>query len=743
LGAGSGNIINISLPDGFYEIDMFYAGEIYQTDFWAGARPKIWTPERNPHNSDDRKQEWFDAYNWTPQGVPDDCDDVFIPGYKTDHYPKLNYKTPDTSPPANPLFRATNDEIPVCRKIHFFQGGEMAYPHLLDYKWAYVQMNLGLKQTTQAKGNANNLVADADDVIKTNLYQKTSLDRRLKYIATFSDTSLSHREYWHILSSPLQMAVSGDLSFGGYPLTFMMKYFYDSSIAPYNVGKWSEKYTSYAEPLSEQATDGFAYYLYGFGMDIDNYGCYEDGHYTFRDREFMNIDSLTHRTKGAGRSFGLYHTNGILELPFFEDDWELASHRIQTYDSLNSRQSAFYMFDKVASPTLAQLLHPDSVYKRNRMANFAEYRFVNEAYVGNAWQSASFVEHKITDIKKDVDFLAGNPFMSVLDMELFLTDARNTGKIQNHYRIWDPSEKSFITYKLTAPGVFSSTKESEDPFVNARIDPGFVAPLQGFFLTTANTNDLLGEHTIATFDATIISTTRPITHESNLRSAQAEETIIRIKAENKWGVSRIFVGYRGDVSDEFNAGADVRKLFSDPEYGTPEIYAIAGSVPTDIRYIHNKKEEIIVPIGIKIDYPSEIRISITGMDNYSKAERIEFIDAFEGKIYDLTGRSNFTYSYFHIENGVSNGRFSLRVTNSMTALPSLESSDLKVYGNTKGFYVISPASDPVQKVSVFDFQGRLMYESESGAQYYPLNVGNGPFVVKVISKNNTKTEKVF
>ena len=81
----------------------------------------------------------------------------------------------------------------------------------------------------------------------------------------------------------------------------------------------------------------------------------------------------------------------------------------------------------------------------------------------------------------------------------------------------------------------------------------------------------------------------------------------------------------------------------------------------------------------------------------------------------------------------------------MTALPDVSSSDdLKVYGDSKGIYVVSPSSDPVKQVIVYDFSGRKVYENASGARYYPLsgNFGRSPLIVRVVTKTSVKTVKI-
>jgi len=250
---------------------------------------------------------------------------------------------------------------------------------------------------------------------------------------------------------------------------------------------------------------------------------------------------------------------------------------------------------------------------------------------------------------------------------------------------------------------------------------------------------------VAAFNVANISKVRPTGTASNLRSSHQtkENNLLRIKAENNSAASYMVIGYKDNTSAGFDPGKDVRKLFSPHAY-VPEIYSLAGEIPTDINFI-NAGGEIIVPLGIKTGQTGEIRLTFSGMDNYRKAAKIELIDALENRKIELTGKPSYTYTFNHTETGAGNGRFSLRFGDSMTALPDIDNPDnLKVYGNSKGIYVITSPADPVQQVIIYDLQGKKLFESSSGASYYPFpkNYGQSPVIVKVITKNQVKTVKI-
>jgi hypothetical protein len=77
----------------------------------------------------------------------------------------------------------------------------------------------------------------------------------------------------------------------------------------------------------------------------------------------------------------------------------------------------------------------------------------------------------------------------------------------------------------------------------------------------------------------------------------------------------------------------------------------------------------------------------------------------------------------------------------MTSISDIVSDNLKAYGDSNEIYVISPSSNPVQKIEIYDIQGRKLFESASKASYYPLqgNIVNSQVIVKVITKNEIKT----
>jgi len=678
-----------TLQNGYHTIVMSIPvlGKTYTTHFYVGELSVIWTPGANSTGTEDDKRNWNIAANWTPTVVPTPCDTVYIPGNLA-YYPMLD--------DANPA---------ECRVIYFMYGAELGRPDLLTYQRAFIQYNFGLSQSNQTIDTNQNLV------LKNN-----STGDRLVYSASVSATPMT-RERWYMLSAPLKSVVTGDLDFGGFPLTFLRKFGpVNKDNIQYLVGEWTTPYNSMSESVSPTGTEGFAFYMYEYlsgGTAARNQSCYESGVF---GTSYNEDDYMLNRD---GQNYGIKYADGILELPFFADSTNLYAHRTQVY---NQPVSTFYYISDGIN------YHPDfnmltgETESVTREANDENYRFAPESYNGSSWVFQNPLIHPVTTLKAGDEFLVGNPYMSSIDMAEF---CKENPSVEPSFRIWNGSD--FDTYSVdTSTGVVTPTDLGTSPYIS---------PLQGFFLRYTGSGEV-------SFDVKKISTVRQ-TLAFNLRSSQdsGEKNLLRIKAENGSSVSYAVIGYKDGASNGYVPGEDVQKLFSPFDY-VPSIYSLAGETPVDINFI-NDNGNIIIPLGIKTGQMGDISLTFTGMDNYFKASKIELIDALENKTVDLTGESSYTYSFNNTDTGILNGRFSLRISNSTNSLPDVNPSDnLNVYGNSKGIYVVS--SEPVQKLEIYDLTGRKLYESNSDARYYPLqnNPVNPPLIVKATTKNNVKTVKI-
>ncbi|MDR0799154.1 MAG: IgGFc-binding protein, partial [Dysgonamonadaceae bacterium] len=656
--------------------------------FYVGGPSIVWTPEANTSGSNADKQNWDLKQNWTPNIVPTDCNDVYIPGNCT-HYPQLT-------------------KAAACQDIYFIQGGELGRPDLLTYNHAYVHLNFDLKQSAQQK--ETNVTTLRNLVLNS---QQTA--DRLKFSSSTS-TPLA-RERWYALSAPLRNTVSGDFSFGGFPLTFMKKFGpVQKDGANYPVGTWTTPYTSLTEPLN--VTEGFGFYMYGYGnASGDNTGCEESGF-------FSDLNDLSYLPSSlSGQSYGIQQVNGILEFPFYSDTLNREAHRIQDYDPATQQSTFYYISDGSIGAFNTFTGNNDfSTREDNRGA----YRFITEDYQTNRWVFANPVYHTSNGLNAGDVVLVGNPYMSSIDMVSFCAD--NAASISPEFRIWNGT--TFESYSVnTSTGNVTPTVPT-----NSR----YVAPMQGFFLTYQS-GDIR-------FDVTKISKVRPINTPANLRSAeQPEENLLRIKAENDAAISYTVICHRAEADNAFVEGEDVQKLFS--SYGkVPEIYSLAGETPLDINFF-DQSEETIVPLGIKTQKLGKITLTFTGMDHYTQADKIFFIDQELNEEIDLSQQASVSYSFNNQLQGIQNGRFFLRFLKRPTSVANIYTGNfIEVYGNASGITVGSRSSDPIRKITVYDLQGNLLYEetpNHTSLFHIQKDWNVRQVIVRVVTEKQTKSIKVL
>jgi len=685
---------NLALGNCIITMEVLRFGEstprTYTTTFEVVTELSVvWTPENNTGGSDADKRDWHNNLNWTPTVIPSLCTDVYIPG-DCSHYPLL---TQDAE----------------CNDIYFIQGGELGRPDLLKaYNQARVHLNLGLTATSQDSDTDLDLVLDSYD----------SADRLL--FSAGRSTPLN-RERWYMLSSPLRNVVSGDLGFGGFPLTYMQKFGPVTKDATnYLVGEWTDTYTSMKEPLS--LTEGFAYFVYGYDSgsaanSLRNRGCLE----------FGNINDFAYFPERVG-GYGLKEINGILELPFYEDQFQREAHRTQKYNAVEDKSTFYY----IADGTYPDAMYHQIVDKKDEVlresSTKGNYRFIVEQNTLGAWQFTNPVYHSGTGLGSSTEFMVGNPYMSSLDMIEFYKD--NSTLLEPQFRIWDGTQ--FLSFEIDVlnneilPSVFG---ESD-----------YIAPMQAFFLVTKT--DYANQN--IKFDVTKISKVRPIGTPANLRSSNQEKNVIRIQSTNGNLSSHALIAGREKASHSYQKGEDIYKLFS-PSTQLPQVYTLADEIPLDMNFI-NTKGEITIPIGLKTDYKGVISLTFSGMNNYFQASKIEFMDVVGNKVIDITDEYSFTYSFNNQQEGISNGQFFLRFSSSPTDIfDVLLDNTISVYRNQSVLSVSSGLLDPIQRIVIYDLQGKVLRDVDSlNTNFYTITtpIESSVLIVQVTTKAGSKTVKL-
>ena len=227
------------------------------------------------------------------------------------------------------------------------------------------------------------------------------------------------RNQWHLMSIPLQQVYTGDFCFGGHPYTFLRQNELTAVDGQLPAINWKD-IRSHSKMLVPG--EGFALWV-------------NSGSEGTKGRSDLSSDELS----------GLGFVNGVMELPYFENTVQNASHRIQQYEN---EQSRFYAFDTKEEGF--PIDHTATSVTRNINA----YHLANKEVTVNV----SFGEYDGKHIA-----LVGNPFLTTIDLEKFYED--NAGVIRPVFLIW----------------------QYPDWIVNENFDIKYLKPMQAFYVEQEET----------------------------------------------------------------------------------------------------------------------------------------------------------------------------------------------------------------------------------------------------------------
>lgn len=624
------------------------------------SMPKItWNPDLTLADENERRN-WNNPDNWIPKGYyPSACSDVYIPGGLA-YYPQLTEDTDDTG----------NQIVYVCKNIYFMHGGEITRPDLLSYEKANVQFNFGLENPSDLQTKENQGVNPGNVGVTDGTWQHQT------YSAAHTNSKLS-RNHWHMLSAPLKQMTSGGFAFGGYPLTFMRKWdMLSPSAGSVMEGRWTKTYSSFVEELGHG--EGYILWINKFQNGVN---MYEES--VERSDAFITTET---------RKAGLKELNGIVQFPYHEDDDMIRAHR--THKVTGSEMSYYYILEDKKNDLYMDVLH---VYDAYTFKNDA-YRFITEDE-NNIFQTTTTVSYNNNGDNKTL--LVGNPYMSTIDFHEFYK--LNKDKIAPDFKLWRGTGVN--------TGVYEQYNYDADQDTGIGLEDGvrYIAPMQSFIVTTLAAQ---GEQQL-TFDVTKLSVAPPITgNELRSLKKQGVRNLIRVKATNNANQSDELAIMHGDnYSDNFDIREDAYKMFGQVS-SIPYIYTVADDWYVSINKLKNT--DIIVPIGIKTQTPGNITFTITGMNNHNKAGKIIFIDTENPEEFDITGTTDFVYSFNNYQQGIQQGRFFIRFESGpVTGIDTTHKLNIKAYIHNNGICVSSLNSDIIHGISVYDTNGRLLYDNQS------------------------------
>lgn len=318
--------------------------------------------------------------------------------------------------------------------------------------------------------------------------------------------------------------------------------------------------------------------------------------------------------------------------------------------------------------------------------------------------------------------MIGNPYPSAIDIDLFITDAANSGIVNGTIFLWthntaitnnNYSVNDYAKYNLTG-GV--GTGVGTMALSGGAVPTGKIAAGQGFFIE-ANTALANGTYSATFKNSMRISgnnnqffrTNTTVNNDGGSVSQGLEKHRMWVSLSNNDGAyNQMLVGYIQNATNDFDALFDGKTTV----VGNPvSIYTTVGT--TDLA-IQGKalpfSAEDVVPFGYASTIDGELTISLENFDGLFDNQNVYLVDNATGLYHDLKAE-NYTFTTL---SGTFNNRFELRYTTQALGIdtPSVSDNDIKVVSNTQGLSVYC-ASTPINKVEVFDVLGKILFSQNN------------------------------
>ncbi len=322
--------------------------------------------------------------------------------------------------------------------------------------------------------------------------------------------------------------------------------------------------------------------------------------------------------------------------------------------------------------------------------------------------------------------LIGNPYPSPINMAQFVTD--NNTKITGTLYFWRKTNGTGTAYCTWAGGTFVTNGNTQTANPNGVIQTG-----QGFFVEALNSSTSLqfnNGQRVANTTGQFFKTKQPV----------ADRSTIWLNASNAQGdFSQMAVGYIPDAT----LGVDVfdGKYYNDSEFALNtlldnEEYVIQGRpIPFDV--------SDVVFLAFKTTNAGSYNISVDHTEGlFSGNQDIILVDHLTGTETDLKS-GGYTFA---AAAGVNNARFSLKYQKTLgNTQQILDENNILVYKNKEAIHIKSGHS-LIDKVTIYDINGRLIYEKEKikskEISLESSKFGNQVLILKIYSDKKMVSKKI-
>ena len=320
----------------------------------------------------------------------------------------------------------------------------------------------------------------------------------------------------------------------------------------------------------------------------------------------------------------------------------------------------------------------------------------------------------VTPVKKEVGgetyYLVGNPYMTDLNLALFLEENRNLQP--KYWVVTEGTQQSVVgeVSNIDADGIAT------------------IPPLQSFFVTPDEEKQTSGDIEIKFTPS--MQTMEGYESQGGENGTNTDMLFLTVETSNG-RQSHASIAYDPAASEGYKASEDA-ELFLDSNLGDlPMVYTAAGTMAASI----NRTSGLYnIPVGVYAPGAKGETVSLTfsGVDGFSYATLYDAETRTENPIHE---GSSFTVP------ANTAGRYFLRA-GVPTANEAVQESAIRIYTVGGGTLVVA-STDLLRTVRVYDFAGRLV-ANETGLRTTQcrIELPEGSYIVKAESERGEEEVKI-
>jgi len=357
--------------------------------------------------------------------------------------------------------------------------------------------------------------------------------------------------------------------------------------------------------------------------------------------------------------------------------------------------------------------------------------------------------------------LIGNPYPSAINANLLLSNVSNATAIDGTIYLWThntaPSRDvigpgvynysiyDYATYNLTGGVGVSATDDPNNPVpsdnFNSTQPSGYIASGQAFFVRGLSNNPVQFTNAMRVkgLNNQFFRTANP--HE--LQATQAGDSIAKSRywlnmSDHQGAFVQMLIGYVEGATNQWDRAYDGERF----KHSKLSFYSVESDKKLTIQArAYPFAIDDVVPIGYQSDSPCTLFISMDHADaGVFDNQNIYVKDNLLGIIHDITESP---YS-FVTDSGTFDNRLEIIYQPQFLDTPEFNAQSIIIFKRQESI-VVNSANELIERIEVFDIQGRLIYNAEKINQN-EIIINNLPpvdqvLIVQVVTENGNKVSK--